>query len=72
MPFTVEGLTDEVGDLKDALSNLSGTSSTACGQHDKNETAKHLGIGVSSLYRKLEELNIPKASGRRSTTPPAS
>src|SRR5690606_22682530 len=29
--------------------------------HDKTETAKHLGIGVSSLYRKLDELEITKA-----------
>lgn len=28
--------------------------------YDKTETAQHLGIGVSSLYRKLEELKIPK------------
>lgn len=28
--------------------------------YDKAETARHLGIGVSSLYRKMDELNIPK------------
>ena len=28
--------------------------------YDKAEAAKHLGIGVSSLYRKLDELDIPK------------
>jgi DNA-binding NtrC family response regulator len=28
--------------------------------YDKTQTAKGLGIGLSSLYRKLEELNIPK------------
>jgi len=28
--------------------------------YDKPETAKYLGIGVSSLYRKLEEFDIPK------------
>jgi len=28
--------------------------------YDKAETAQRLGIGVSSLYRKLEELQIPK------------
>lgn len=27
---------------------------------DKAETAQHLGIGVSSLYRKMDELGIPK------------
>ena len=31
--------------------------------YDKAEAAKALGIGVSSLYRKLEELNIPKSEG---------
>jgi DNA-binding NtrC family response regulator len=29
-------------------------------RYDKSETASHLGIGVSSLYRKMEELEIPK------------
>lgn len=29
-------------------------------RYDKAETARHLGIGVSSLYRKMDELNIPK------------
>ncbi|MEX2218764.1 MAG: sigma-54 dependent transcriptional regulator [Phycisphaerales bacterium] len=29
-------------------------------RYDKTETARHLGIGVSSLYRKLDELAIPK------------
>jgi DNA-binding NtrC family response regulator len=29
-------------------------------RYDKTETARNLGIGVSSLYRKLEELRIPK------------
>ena len=28
--------------------------------YDKIETARSLHIGLSSLYRKLEELNIPK------------
>ncbi len=28
--------------------------------YDKSETAEHLGIGISSMYRKLEELDIPK------------
>lgn len=28
--------------------------------YDKPGTARHLGIGVSSLYRKMEELGIPK------------
>lgn len=28
--------------------------------YDKAETARHLGIGISSLYRKMDELMIPK------------
>lgn len=31
--------------------------------YDKTETAQHLGIGVSSLYRKMDELGIPKNAG---------
>ena len=37
---------------------------------DKPETAKHLGIGVSSLYRKLEELGIPKQIDQPDSTSP--
>jgi DNA-binding NtrC family response regulator len=36
---------------------------------DKTETAKNLGIGVSSLYRKLDELNIPKDFEDREVSP---
>ena len=40
---------------------------------DKAETARHLGIGVSSLYRKLEELGVPKdlQEQERDTSPRA-
>jgi two-component system response regulator PilR (NtrC family) len=72
LPFTVEGLTDEVGeDLKDALQQFERQHilySLRRHNYDKNETAKHLGIGVSSLYRKLEELNIPKSLGETNST----
>jgi DNA-binding NtrC family response regulator len=37
-------------------------------QYDKTETAKHLGIGVSSLYRKMDELGIPKSEGEQGAT----
>jgi DNA-binding NtrC family response regulator len=74
LPFTVEGLTDEVGeDLKDALEQFERQHilySLRRHNYDKNETAKHLGIGVSSLYRKLEELNIPKSVGETPSPPP--
>jgi DNA-binding NtrC family response regulator len=65
--FTVEGMTDEVGeDLKDALQQFERQHILYSLRHhncDKNETAKHLGIGVSSLYRKMDELNLPKNLG---------
>jgi DNA-binding NtrC family response regulator len=70
MPFTTEGITDDVGeDLKEALSQFERQHilySLRRHNYDKSETAKHLGIGVSSLYRKLDELNIPKNVGEPS------
>jgi DNA-binding NtrC family response regulator len=67
LPFATEGITDDVGeDLKEALRQFERQHiiySLRRHQYDKSETAKQLGIGVSSLYRKLEELNIPKNLG---------
>lgn len=67
MPFTTEGITDDVGeDLKEALAQFERQHilySLRRHNYDKAETARHLGIGVSSLYRKLDELNIPKNVG---------
>jgi transcriptional regulator with PAS, ATPase and Fis domain len=67
LPFAVEGITDETGeDLKDALQQFERQHilySLRRHNYDKNETAKHLGIGVSSLYRKMDELNLPKNLG---------
>jgi two-component system response regulator PilR (NtrC family) len=64
MPFSTEGITDDVTeDLKEALRQFERQHiiySLRRHGNDKAETAAHLGIGVSSLYRKLEELNIPK------------
>lgn len=65
LPFTSEQpMQDDAGeDLKDALTQFERQHiiySLRRHRYDKNETAKHLGIGVSSLYRKLEELKIPK------------
>jgi transcriptional regulator with PAS, ATPase and Fis domain len=68
LPFTVEGVTEDSGeDLKDALRQFERhhvLSSLRRHNYDKVETAKFLGIGVSSLYRKLDELNIPKDPGQ--------
>lgn len=67
LPFATEGITDDVGeDLKEALRQFERQHilySLRRHHYDKSETAQHLGIGVSSLYRKLEELNIPKNVG---------
>jgi DNA-binding NtrC family response regulator len=56
-------LNDTGEDLKDALAQYERQHiiySLRRHNYDKSETAKHLGIGVSSLYRKIDELNIPK------------
>ena len=67
MPFSTEGLTDDAGEeLKDALRQFERQHilhSLRRHNYDKAETARHLGIGVSSLYRKLDELEIPKNLG---------
>lgn len=67
LPFSTEGLSDEVGEeLKDALRQFERQhilGSLRRHNYDKVETARHLGIGVSSLYRKLDELSIPKNLG---------
>jgi two-component system response regulator PilR (NtrC family) len=65
LPFTVvEEAPDETGeDLRQALTQFERQHiiySLRRHRYDKSETARHLGIGVSSLYRKLEELQIPK------------
>ncbi len=64
LPFATTGITDDVGeDLKEALQQFERQHilySLRRHKYDKTETAKQLGIGVSSLYRKLEELNIAK------------
>jgi two-component system response regulator PilR (NtrC family) len=64
LPFATEGLVDDVSeDLKDALRQFERQHilySLRRHNYDKPETAKFLGIGISSLYRKLEELDIPK------------
>ena len=67
LPFPTPGVTDDVSeDLKEALGQFERQHILyALRRHkfDKTETAKHLGIGISSLYRKLDELAIPKTLG---------
>lgn len=64
LPFSTAGMQDEVSeDLKESLAQFERQHILyALRRHDydKAETARHLGIGISSLYRKLDELNIPK------------
>ena len=71
LPFSTEGMSDDVGEeLKDALRQFERQhilASLKRHNYDKVETAKHLGIGVSSLYRKLDELSIPKNVGESET-----
>ncbi|MFO0835404.1 MAG: sigma-54 dependent transcriptional regulator [Phycisphaerales bacterium] len=64
LPFQSVASEEDTGeDLKQALMQFERQHiiySLRRHNYDKAETAQHLGIGVSSLYRKLEELRIPK------------
>lgn len=64
LPFVASEADDSSGeDLKLALSQYERQHiiySLRRHNYDKAETAKHLGIGVSSLYRKMDDLMIPK------------
>jgi DNA-binding NtrC family response regulator len=64
LPFATDITDDDVGeDLKEALNQFERQHiiySLRRHHYDKAETAKGLGIGISSLYRKLDELGIPK------------
>lgn len=73
LPFAVAdaAVQEDVGeDLRQALTQFERQHiiySLRRHRYDKAETAKHLGIGVSSLYRKLDELQIPKDLESRET-----
>jgi two-component system response regulator PilR (NtrC family) len=75
LPFATEGIADDVSeDLKEALQQFERQHilfSLRRHNYDKTETARHLNIGISSLYRKLEELNIPKSLTDSSEQPAA-
>jgi two-component system response regulator PilR (NtrC family) len=66
LPFAAaeDPIADDTGeDLRQALTQFERQHiiySLRRHRYDKAETSRHLGIGVSSLYRKLEELQIPK------------
>ncbi len=64
LPFqTDQSDTDTGEDLKHAITQFERQHiiySLRRHNYDKTETAQHLGIGISSLYRKLDEMQIPK------------
>jgi DNA-binding NtrC family response regulator len=64
LPFANDGAGEDVGEeLKEAVRQFERHHIICClrrHDYDKAETARHLAIGVSSLYRKLDELGIPK------------
>ena len=72
LPFATADMADDVGEaLKEALRQFERQHiiySLRRHKYDKPETANHLGIAISSLYRKLEELNIPKNLEELDTT----
>jgi len=70
LPFAgpMDGDEDASENLKEAMRQFERQHILHClGRHqfDKAETARQLGIGVSSLYRKLDELDIPKNVGEQ-------
>ncbi len=63
LPFAGGADDDDGEDLKEALAQFERQHiiyALRRHRYDKAETAQHLGIGVSSLYRKMDELAIPK------------
>jgi len=66
LPFAADESAEDVGDtLHEALRQFERQHILSCLRHhdfSKTETARSLNIGVSSLYRKLEELNLPKSA----------
>lgn len=64
MPFTVDFSDNDAGeDLRESIRQFERQHIIYClrrHRHDKAQAAKQLGIGISSLYRKCEELDIPK------------
>lgn len=72
LPFTADVNANDSGeDLKQAIAQFERQHIIFClrrHNYDKTETAKHLNIGVSSLYRKMDELDIPKDLQEREET----
>jgi two-component system response regulator PilR (NtrC family) len=69
LPFAAGAQDDSGEDLKEAVRQFERQHILSClrrSGYDKNATAQLLGIGVSSLYRKLDEMNIPKSQEEES------
>jgi DNA-binding NtrC family response regulator len=64
LPFTVEFTDNDAGEgLRESIQQFERQHIIYClrrNRYDKAKTAHQLGIGISSLYRKCEELEIPK------------
>jgi len=63
LPFTVDFVDDDTGeDLRESIRQFERQHiifSLRRHRYNKTQAAKQLGIGISSLYRKCEELDIP-------------
>ncbi|MHC4419184.1 MAG: sigma-54-dependent transcriptional regulator [Planctomycetota bacterium] len=74
LPFAAGLAEEDVGeDLKAAMSHFERQHilySLRRHNYDKAETARVLGIGISSLYRKLDDLEIPKNLGETDSETP--
>ena len=66
LPFAMDGITETSDEaLKDAMRQFERHYIIRClsqNNYDKDVTAQQLGIGLSSLYRKMDDMNIPKSS----------
>ena len=63
LPFATVEENEPGEELREALRQFERQHILYClrrHEFDKNETAEHLGIGLSSLYRKMDELGISK------------
>jgi DNA-binding NtrC family response regulator len=64
LPFATEYADDDEGeDLRESIRQFERQHIIYClrrHRYDKAQAARQLGIGISSLYRKCEELDIPK------------
>jgi DNA-binding NtrC family response regulator len=74
IPFIVEGITDDITeDLKEVMTQYERQYiANTLDRHNnsKLDTAQCLGISLSTLYRKLDQLNIPNDSEEADSATP--